>query len=62
MRSGTDGRQERAAGGVIPTARWFFRGVWKFVLTVALTLAAMWVVGLIVRLVVGTDSGGSIYP
>jgi hypothetical protein len=53
---------ERAADGVNPTARWFFRGVWKFAATVALTLLAIWLVGLVVRAFSGSDVGGGIYP
>jgi len=47
---------------VNPTARWLARGVWKFAATVALTLFAIWLVGLVVRAVSGWDGGGTVYP
>ena len=51
---------EGAADGVSPTARWLARGAWKLAAAVALTLLALWLVGLAVRVVAGWN--GSVYP
>lgn len=45
-----------------PTARWVFRGVWRFAATVVLTLVVLWIIGLVIRALTGSDTGGDVYP